>query len=878
MKEWPENKDHLLEELVGMRQRVAELEALESQRKREEEALRKSEERYRLVAENATDLVWTMDMNLMLTYISPSVTRIRGYSVEEAMALRLDQVLTPSSYQFAIEVLEEELASERAGRSDPDRTRTLELEHICKDGSTVWSEAKMKFLRGPDGQPVGILGVTRDITERKLAEEKVRQYLEDLTLLSRAAIGFVELEPDEDIYVFIGERLRELVPDSIVMVNSYDPATDSVCVRAILGMGKKLQKGMRILGRSPVGMTFRMSEQGRGPLMSGRFHKVPGGLHELSFGWLPRAICRAIENALGLGEIHAMGFVREGQLYGDVIIVLPRGAHLRNQEVVETFINQASVALQRKRAEESLARERNLLRTLMDSLPDYIYVKDTAGRFVTTNAAHLEALGARRLDEVVGKMDAHFLPAEEAKRSYADDQRVVLSGQSLLNKEELVRDRQNREKWLLTTKVPLRDSNGAIAGLVAMSRDVTERRRAEEEKRRLQAQLAHAQKMEALGALAGGIAHEFNNINAIIMGYVELTLQNEKLSESVRRNLEIVRTSVARGASLTKSLLAFSRREIGERKPVSLRDVVEEVLRITEKELTSEGIELDVKHSIGVPPVVGDAGMLASVVMNLVVNARHAMLKSEMRKLTVETGLDKGRAFVRVSDTGCGIPREDIPKLFEPFFTTKGALAAGEVYDGKARGTGLGLSVCHSIVEGHGGEIKVDSQVCQGTTFTVYFPAASKGEASRRKVDEGPKEEAPRILIVDDEEAITELLAEILGHNGYPSDAFTDPKEALRAVSGGQYSLAFIDLQMPGMRGEDLIGKVNDLPPEKRPLPVVLTGRLDFSERDLNRLGVSATLQKPFSTKEVLEIVRKGIAARERSGKERRDSERSDGP
>jgi len=420
----------------------------------------------------------------------------------------------------------------------------------------------------------------------------------------------------------------------------------------------------------------------------------------------------------------------------------------------------------------------------------------------------------------------------------------------------------------------LMSNDGRPTGILAVCRDISERKKAEEEKRELQEQLAHAQKMEAVGTLAGGIAHEFNNINAAIIGYIDFTLQTEELSATARRNLEVVRSSVFRGANLTRSLLAFSEKHVSERKPLSLQDVVDSVLRVTEKEFTSEGIELTVRHSMKASQVSGDASLLSQVVMNLVVNARHAMLESPVKKLSVQTGTVGGRPFIRVKDTGCGIPKEAIPKVFEPFFTTKGSLASGGVYDGKAHGTGLGLSLCHSIIAGHDGEIKVSSQVGKGTTFTVYFPPASESEPLRQQAEKAGKEAAGRIMVVDDEKAITELLLDILSHAGYAVHGFTNPKEAIKALGREEYSLAFIDLQMPEMAGEDFMERVNHLPPERRPLKVILTGRLESSEEDVTRLNVFASLHKPFSNQQLLDIVEEGFAAREKPSAKTQDETR----
>ena len=514
-------------------------------------------------------------------------------------------------------------------------------------------------------------------------------------------------------------------------------------------------------------------------------------------------------------------------------------------------------AIERKRAEQALKEAEQRLRVIFDNASDGILLADAeTKRLYTGNEMICRMLGYT-LEEIrnLGMADIH--PKKDLPY-------VVEEFEKQLRKEiPLAKDIPVKRKDGSVFYADVNSSRITLGGrtyLMGIFRDMTEQRRAEEDKHRLQEQLAQAQKMQAVGTLAGGIAHEFNNINAAIIGYVDLTLQTENLSEGARRNLETVRSSAVRGADLTKRLLAFSKKDVGERRPVNLRDLVDDVLKLTEKEFSSEGIAVSVRHSMKAPAILGEPGLLAQVIMNLLINARHAMLESPVRKLTVQTGLEDGKPFIRVRDTGCGIPRENISRVFEPFFTTKGSLAGGGVYDGKVHGTGLGLSVCHSIIEGHGGNIKVTSQVGKGTTFTVCFPSASDVTTGVPQVEKRREGKVLRILVVDDEKPITDLLVSILAHKGYEADGFTNPKEALKALTHGRYALAFIDLQMPEMTGEDFIGEINRLAPEKRPLKVILTGRLETPEEDYTALDVFATLRKPFSSEDVFGVVEQAVA------------------
>ncbi|MDP2897049.1 MAG: PAS domain S-box protein [bacterium] len=818
-------------------------------RKKAEEALREREEQYRLLFESAPVSITLVGLNGIVLDCNPAAERVAGIPREEIIGKHFTKlgVLNARDLPGYVKLLSALVAGKDSGPAA--------LRVTGNDGEARWLEAFPSLLRR-GGKLHAVQVIARDITEEKLVEEQRKSYVRDLEFLSKTAMAFSELPADADIYGFTAERLRELVGEAIILVNSYDAAKDTVCIRAVAGLGKSVRKLFKIVGRNPVGMVFSLDDMAREGLRKGQLIQVPGGVYEWTFQRVPQGICHAVERAVGLGDMHAMGFVREGQLFGNVSLVMRKGATLRNTDIIEAFVNQASIALQRRKAEEALRQSEEKWRSLVENAPDIIITLDPDGTILFIN----RTVSGLTPDKSIGTSVYDYVPPEFHETMRKSFQTVVQTGEAA-GYEVAGVGADGTTSWYFSRVGPIKHHR-KVVGLTLIAADITESKKAEEEKRSLQEQLAQAQKMEALGTLAGGIAHEFNNINAVIIGYADLTLQTEGLSDLARRNLETVRASATRGANLTRSLLVFSRKDVGEKKPVILRDVVEEVLQMTATEFASEGIEISVTHSANVPPVMADASMLESVVMNLVINARHAMLRSKVKKLTIRTGQKKASAFIEVEDTGCGIPEENLHRIFDPFFTTKGSLASGEVFDGKARGTGLGLSVCHGIVEAHGGEIKVRSQVGKGTTFTVYLPAASPRKTARREAQEVRPAGATRIMVVDDEEPITSLLVDILGHAGYEADGFTDPQEAARALQQGAYSLAFVDLQMPQMRGEDFIKLVSALPVERRPLSVVVTGRLDVLEERCHDPAVVATLPKPFETKQVIEIVRENLAKR----------------
>ena len=383
-----------------------------------------------------------------------------------------------------------------------------------------------------------------------------------------------------------------------------------------------------------------------------------------------------------------------------------------------------------KEVETKLMEERNLLRTVIDNLPDVIYAKDGAARKILSNPADLRLMGCKTEAEARGKTDFEFYPREIASKLFEDDQLVLWKGQSIINRDEKVVGPDGEVRWLLTTKVPWFDATGRIIGLVGIGRDITN-------KKHLEAQFLRAQRMESIGQLASGIAHDLNNILAPIM--ISASLLRQKIQDKEGLDLlATVEASAKRGADVVKQVLWFGRGLEGQRVSLNPKQLVKDIIHIISETFT-KSIEVETDIAADLSPVAGDQTQLHQVFLNLCVNARDAMpnggkLKLTARNFTVDAQFASLNTDARpgsyvlfeVTDTGHGIPLEIRERIFEPFFTTKEL----------GKGTGLGLSTTLSIVKSHGGFIDVESEPGKGSTFKVYLPMAQSQPVS----DKAPEE------------------------------------------------------------------------------------------------------------------------------------------
>jgi len=434
--------------------------------------------------------------------------------------------------------------------------------------------------------------------------------------------------------------------------------------------------------------------------------------------------------------------------------------------------------------------------------------------------------------------------------------------QALRTKEKIIKDEllSKEDRYIEVHIIPFQDENGEW--LVAeFNIDITERKRAEAERERLQAQLNQAQKMESVGRLAGGVAHDFNNMLGVILGHTEMALLHTDDKHKLYSDLKEIRKAAERSADITKQLLAFARKQTISPKQLDLNDAVESMLNMLRR-LIGEDIDLVWKPSAHLWPLKMDPSQVDQILANLCVNARDAI--DGVGKLTIETGIitfdeeysKKHAGFIpgdfvllAVSDNGCGMHKEILDNLFEPFFTTKET----------GKGTGLGLATIYGIVKQNNGFINVYSEPGQGSTFKIYLPRVvaekdTNKAVPKKKVAAGGTE---TILLVEDEPSILTMTRMMLERKGYSVLSATTPWEAIDLAKNhaDTIHLLMTDVIMPEMNGRDLAGKITNFYPD-----IGLLFMSGYPSNVIAHHGVLndgvAFIQKPFSTMEMAEKVR----------------------
>jgi len=773
-----------------------------TKRKRAEEALRKSEERYKLLAEKMTDIVWILDMNLRTVYVSPSIRKVLGFTPEERIAQDINEQLTPTSISVAQDVMTRELAMEQEGRGDPERIVTLELEYYHKDGSTRWIESIVSGIRNDQGLLTGFHGVSRDISERKKAEKALKE--------------------SEDLY----RTLVETSPDAILMYS-----LDGTIISANNQIAKTY-------GTSSVDEFLQKVET--------VFDLLTEDSKATAYATLPHTITEGYsQNKEYTARLHD----------GKTIPVEVNSSVIRTENgEPRAIISVIRDIRERKEAAEALRASETRYQSIFENTGTVMMLieEDMKISFVNAEFEKLsgykreEVEGKKKWTEFVDKSDLGKMVRQHRLRRSKPDRAKRRYEFRFVHREGFIRD------ILLTVDI-VTGTKRTVASLL----DITERKRAETEKAKLETKLLQAQKMEAIGTLAGGIAHDFNNLLMGIQGNVSLSLMNLYPSHPTHDRLKNIEEQVQSGADLTRQLLGFARGGRYDVKPADMNDILEKTLSMFGR--TKKEISIRRKYQKDLWNVEVDRGQMEQVFMNLYVNAWQAMAGGG--EIYLETGnvyfennhgmpyaVKPGR-YVKasVTDTGTGMDEKTKERIFDPFFTTKKM----------GRGTGLGLATVYGIIKGHEGMIDVVSEPDLGTTFNIYLPATKKKIYKKRTDSSEVLRGTETILLVDDEKMGLEVTAELLESMGYRVYAAGSGQEAIATYieKRNEIDLVMLDMVMPGISGGETFERLRKINPHIR---VLLSSgySLEGQAQQIMDRGCNGFLQKPFHPEKLSSKVR----------------------
>lgn len=930
-------------------ERAAELDKAQRQVRLSLESIRESEKIYRALFDYAGDPILIYTINGRYREANHAAQERLGYSREELLNIGPVDI---SSADYA------RLVPERLQAILEQGYLVFDTVYVRKTGELLPMEVHSRVIEL--GGEKAIMSIARDTTGRKRLEDVLVQAREELEQRVEERTNQLATLNDQ-LRREISERGRTelaLVETEQKYQNLFQESLNGFCLHeVVLGPDGTVEE-LLLLDANPA--YAQMLGRPRDSIIG---HKLSEVFSDRDPFWRERLT----EAALHGEPAHFERYSQDLQKYMEISVFQ---THQGQVAVVATDITD------RKKAEIELAQSRQMLRLVLDNSPQRVFWKDRDSRFMGCNLAFAQDAGLESPEEIVGKTDYDLSWGEQAEAYRSDDKNVIQSGMPKLGYEEPQPRRDGSLRWIHTNKVPLRDQNGDIIGLLGTYEDITERKQAEFKNQQLAAivsqavegflvtdtrgiieyvnpayekitgytqsellgqnpsilksgrhpigfyknlwetvlsgntwtgrmvnrkkdgthfheeatispilnakgdithfvaakrditreiemevQLRQSQKLEAIGQLAGGIAHDFNNLLQVIMAYTEFAKTDLPEGSRSHEDLDRVINAAARGADLTRQMLAFSRRTDLTITSFDVRPQIKELVKMLERTIPAS-ISISYTFEQDLPNVVADPSQIHQILLNLCINAKDAMshggrlILSAHQQTVTETecsnrpGFSSGHfTVIEVSDTGTGIQEEHLHHIFEPYFTTKPP----------GKGTGLGLASAYGIVRQHGGFIEVISQVGIGSTFRVYLPCQPKPAGTA----EFSKESAPlprgteTILIAEDQDDILNMLKRRMEKLGYSVLEAHNGREAIEIyeTSRDKVQITLLDMQMPEMDGERSLEQIRRIRQDAK--VIVASGFVDTDTRArLKALGANEVLQKPYQIEKLSAAIR----------------------
>ena len=781
-------KAQLIEELAGLRRQMAGLKRRQVRAAAAEEALRKSEARYRAVVEDQTELICRFTPDRRVTFVNDAICRYYGLPRDKILGIDFRPNLHPDDV--------ERVGGRIASLRPEQPVETHENRAILSSGEVRWLQWTNRGIFDDDGRLLEVQAVGRDVTEQKAAEEALRQSEENYRAVFNAA-------------------------NDVVFVHDVDTGD-------VIDFNRKAAE--------VYGYTL-----GEIDLLNEQFRRgaEPPYSHEDEMRWLRRAAEK------GPQLLEWLATDRSGRRFW-VEINLKRASIGGRNRILAVLRD----ITDRKHAEDALRRSEENYRALFEeSLDGILVIVD--GRVVSANQAFADIRG-RPLEWLLGKEVMELVHPDE-REAASQSMRDVLEGRPEPYPGRRYRVQRPEGTTALVEVLSNRIDWEGRPAIQAIVRDVTRHVRLEEE-------LRQALKMEAVGLLAGGIAHDFSNLMTGILCHADLLKTGSASPGDVREAAGLIEGAAQRATELTSQLLGFARRGTRHDVAVDLNATVETSVRLLSRSLDSR-IRVATRFCGEQAPVRGDPVQMEQVVLNLAMNARDAMPDGGEMTFITQTldvrdedcdrrpGAKPGRYVVlSVEDTGCGIPEALRGRVFEPFYTTKP----------QGKGTGMGLAMVYGIVKDHGGWVEVEGEPGRGTAFRVFLPAAEPPADLDLRAPPG----AGRILVVDDEELVRNVVVRLLSNLGYEVVTVADGHEAVEYYRqfGRDVSAVIIDLMMPEMDGRRCFAALRELDPGVRAVLSTAWGNEDRVQDALDE-GMRGLVRKPFQAEQLAKAVKQALTA-----------------
>jgi len=902
MKDADKTKAQLIHELAEMRLEITKYEELETKLKKTKEKLEHQKKHLESLIKYSSLAIVTLDGKHTIISCNRDFEKLFQFEESKIIGKNLDELIAGQQYIDNAVSYTKETLSGKAIHGYGERKR--------KDGTNIYVE----IFGVPvviDGKLVGAYGIYQDVSERKQAEERLREseeryrsiveYSHDGILIVDESYRFIYVNEvlcrilgrsakeiiGQDFRKFLDDESRELVSNRYILrqkgvetpqryefnvvrendekrcveISSTvikDSANNVKTVAQLLDITERKQAEelfRTLFDRSPVGLFIIQDRNFQ--LINPQFLQLTGykedefiGTDSLAF-ILPEDRNIVRENTIKIlkGELTFPFELRVINKTGETrwIEQTITSIHYNGRPAVLGYYVDIS---ERKKAEEELRDSEERLKTILDSIQaGIVCINAETHTIVDVNPAAIEMIGAPK-EQIIGHVCHKYIcPAEKGKCPISD------LGQEVDKSERTLLTATGAEVPILKTVTPILLSGQAH--LLDIFIDITE-------KKKLEAQLQQAQKMEAIGTLAGGIAHDFNNILQAISGYTQILLMEKEASDPDFEKLEAVEKSAQRASDLTKQLLIFSRKVESKLRPIDLKREIEQVSKMLKRTIPKMiNIELHLAENLKI--INADPAQIEQIMMNLGVNAMDAMpnggrLIFETENVILDEQYCKTHLGAKpghyvklsISDTGHGMDKETIEHIFDPFYTTKET----------GKGTGLGLAMVYGIVKSHNGYIMCYSEPDEGTIFKIYFPVIEK-EAERVESEEEKvhiKGGNETILLVDDEEAIRELGKNILTRFGYTVLMVSDGETALEVYreKKEKISLVILDIIMPGMGGRECLKKLFKMNPKSK--VIIASGySINGSTKEALEAGAKGFIGKPYNINQMLKAVREAL-------------------